>query len=78
MTDIQTNTNKLLSFVSQKFESDDLDNESLVQLIELCGMYLNLQTIPNYAKSNNITYNGAKKCRNVREIIGVKFVIDND
>jgi hypothetical protein len=72
------NTNKLLKFVAEKFEKDELDNESLVQLIELCGNYLNLQTIPEYAKNNNLSYNGVKKFRNIVEIFKVKFVIDND
>ena len=78
MTDIQINTSKLLSFVANKFEADELDNDSLIQLIEHCASYLNLMTIPKYAKAHNISYNGAKMCRNVTEIIGVKFVIDND
>ena len=54
------------------------DNKDLVQLIELAGDYLNLQTIPDYAKENNISYNGAKKCRNVIKLFNVKFIIDND
>jgi hypothetical protein len=42
------------------------------------GAYLNLQTISDYAKENNISYEGAKRFRRVEEIFGVKFVIDND
>jgi hypothetical protein len=57
---------------------NQLSNDSLVQIIELCGSYLNLQTISDYSKDNNISYNGVKKCRNIREIFNVKFVIDND
>ena len=71
------NTKKLLNFISQKFEGDELDNDSLVQIIELCGMYLNLQTISSYAKANNLSYNGAKNFRNVKTIFGGKFIIDN-
>lgn len=41
-------------------------------------MYLNLQTIPDYAKSNGKSYNGVKKFRNVVTIFNVKFVVDND
>lgn len=66
----------------EKFEKSIIDgkfsNESLVQFIELSAMYLNLQTIPNYCKSNKISYNGAKRYRTVKEIIGVKFIIDNE
>lgn len=50
----------------------------MVQLIELCGNYLNLKTIPDYAKENNISYNGVKKYRNVIRIFNIKFVIDNE
>lgn len=78
MTQRQINTGKLLDFISDKFEKDELDNESLVQIIEHCGGYLNLQTISDYAKRNNLSYNGVKKCRQVKELFGVKFVIDNE
>jgi hypothetical protein len=37
--------NKLLNFIAEKFENNELDNSDMVQIIELCGMYLNLQTI---------------------------------
>lgn len=77
-TEIEINTEKLLQFVSSNFKADKLDNSSLVQLIELAGSYLNLQTIPGYCKENNISYNGAKKFRNVVVLFGVKFIIDND
>lgn len=75
---IKLNTNKLLSFVEQKFINNELDNDSLVQLIELCGKYLNLQTIPDYAKDNNLSYNGVKNYRKIVTLFNVKFVVDND
>lgn len=75
---IRQNTDKLMAFVAQKFERGELDNESLVQLIELAGGYLNLSTIPNYCRSNRMSYNGAKKYRKVVVLFGVKFVIDNN
>ena len=53
-------------------------NEALVQLIELTGSFLNLSTITDYATQKGLTYNGVKKCRNIRPIFGVKFVIDNN
>lgn len=52
--------------------------EYLVQIIELAGNYLNLQTISDYAKEFGISYNGVKKTRNIKELFNVKFVIDND
>jgi hypothetical protein len=48
-----------------------------VQVIELCGMLLNLQTIPDYAKENNMSYNGVKKCRKIVPLFNINFVIDN-
>ena len=49
----------------------------LVQLFERLNQYTNLETISSYAKRNNMSYNGVKKCRNIIELFGVKFVYDN-
>ncbi|MFZ2486935.1 MAG: hypothetical protein WAZ19_02340 [Anaerolineae bacterium] len=54
-----------------------LSNDDLVNIIKTCGYYLNLRTISDYAKENNISYNGAKNFRNKVKLFGVKFVIDN-
>jgi hypothetical protein len=75
---ITENTTKLLKFTSEKFEKGELNNDSLVQLIELAGNYLNIESIPNYAKQNNLSYNGVKKFRTIVELFNIKFVIDND
>ena len=64
--------------LGQSIIDDKCSNDGLVQLIELAGDYLNLQTIPDYAKARKLSYNGVKKTRVIREIKGVKFVIDND
>lgn len=80
MLKTRENTNKLLKFISEKFVEGELDNESLVQIIELCGDYLNLKTISDYARAKGMNYNGAKKPtkqRRIKQIFGVKFVIDN-
>lgn len=75
---IQQNTDKLIDFVCRKFEAGELDNISLVELFKRTGMYLNLQTISDYARTNKMSYEGVKKCRKIEEIYGVKFVIEND
>lgn len=75
---IQDNTTKLIDFVTRKFESQELDNNSLVELFKRAGMYLNLQTVSDYAKTHNMSYEGVKKCRKIEVIFGVKFVIDNE
>jgi len=55
----------------------DDPNDFLVQIIELAGGYLNLQTIADYARGNGKTYNGVKKCREVITLFNTKFVVDN-
>jgi len=72
------NTDKTLNFISRKFETGQLNNSSLVQIIELCGTYLNVKSISDYAKENNLSYNGVKKCRNIEIIFNKKFVVDNE
>ena len=72
------NTSKLISFVAKNYEAGNLDNDSLVQLIELSVKYLNLKTIAQYAKTNKISYNGAKNHRKQIKISGIKFIANNE
>ena len=69
---------KILKNIYLGVENHDLSNNDLVQIIEQAGAFLNLQTISDYAKENKMSYNGAKKFRNVKKIFGVKFIIDNE
>ena len=69
---------KILNRLSELIETNQLNNADLVQIIEHVGGYLNLETISDYAKKNNISYNGVKKCRKTMTLFNVKFVIDND
>lgn len=75
---ISSNGQKLLSFLDEKMYDKSFNNEDLVQFIESVGKYLNLQTLPDYARDNKMSYNGVKKFREIKEILGVKFVIDNE
>lgn len=77
-TKIQDNTKNLMLFIADRFEKGDLGNDSMVQLIELCGAYINLRTIPQYARESGMSYNGAKKYRKKVELFGVKFIVDNE
>ena len=74
---ISSNGQKLLSFLDDKMYDGQFENYDLVQFIESIGKYLGLQTIPDYAKENNLSYNGVKKFREIKTILNVKFVIDN-
>ena len=69
---------KLCDFVTEKTMNGEFTNNDLVQLIEVAGAFLNLQTISDYAKAKNLSYNGVKHHRNVIEIFNTKFVIDNE
>ena len=75
---ISSNGEKLISFLDSKMYDGNFTNNDLVQFIESVGKYLGLQTLPDYAKENKMSYNGVKKFREVKDILGVKFVIDND
>ena len=74
MTEYERN---ILDRISQLVMKGKLSNEFLVQNIELAGGFLNLQTISDYAKANNLSYNGVKNHREVRNLFNVKFVVDN-
>ena len=69
--------NKIEEHLSLRIENGELTNDDLVQLIEHIGAYLNLQTIPDYAKEHKLSYNGVKKFRTIKTIFNTKFVIDN-
>jgi hypothetical protein len=75
MTDL---VDKILINIDKGLINNMLSNDDLVQIIEQCGMYLNLKTISNYAKYKGISYNGAKNYRTVVNIFDIKFIIDND
>jgi len=75
---IQEKTRDILNIISEHFESDQLNNDSLIQIIEHCGEYLNLMTRADYGRCHKKSYNGVKKFRKNIELFGTKFIIDND
>lgn len=64
---------KIEEYVYKTLQRNEID---LVQLFERLNTYANLETISNYAKRNNLSYNGVKKHRNIITLFGVKFVYD--
>lgn len=75
---ITTNGQKLLDFIDEKMCAGEFSHQDLVQFIEVVGKdYLNLKTIPDYAKENNKSYNGVKNHRKIITIFNTKFVLDN-
>ena len=71
---IQRHLSKIEEYVYKTLQRDEMD---LVQLFERLNSYANLQTISDYAKENNMSYNGVKKYRNIITLFGVKFVYDD-
>ena len=69
--------NYLYLEIQNSVQNNELNNKNLVQIIELCGAFLNLKTISSYAKYKNLSYNGVKKTRQIVNIFETKFVIDN-
>jgi hypothetical protein len=67
---------KSINKLGESIHNGNWSKDGMVQLIELCGLYLNIDTIPNYAKKTGISYNGVKKTRDIREIFNVKFVVE--
>ena len=52
-------------------------NDALVQFFELCGQYLNVCSLTEYAKQNRLSYNGAKKRKQTRNLNGIKYLVNN-
>lgn len=70
----QNSLNKL----GQTIHSGKWSNDGLVQLIELALTYLNPITLQQYAEKKGITYNGALKRNKHIEILGIKYILDNE
>lgn len=68
---------KLLEYITKVVMKDELENDALVQIIELCGEFLQLKSIQKCADDNGKSYNGIKKTRNVIELFNNKYIIDN-
>jgi hypothetical protein len=69
---------RALNKLGETLHENKWSNEGMVQLIELVSSYLNVETIQGYADRVGKTYNGIKKSKHTIEILGNKYVIDND
>lgn len=69
---------KALNKLGQSIQDGKWSNDGLVKLIKLIGDdFLNIKTIPRYAKFVGKSYPGVLKTKKVTEIFDVKFIIDN-
>lgn len=71
------NIKEIENLIEEKLFKNEISSTDLVQLFERLNSYTSLKTITQYAKDNKISYNGAKKCRKVVKLFGVKFIMDN-
>ena len=66
--------NKVEEYVFKVMAKGEMD---IVQLFERLAPYANLKTIADYARDNNLSYNGVKKHRRPVDLFGCKLVPDN-
>ena len=64
----------VLNRIEEMTYKGELSGECLVQIIKLCGQYLNLETISVCAKREGKSYNGILKTRKAVNLFGTKFV----
>ena len=78
MTQLTDKEKDTLKGLEKYICEEGVSNAFLVELFKLAGSYLNLQTISDYAREHNMSYEGVKKHRNIVKLFNIKFVIDND
>jgi len=75
LTEYESNS---IDKLAESIHNGKWSNDGLVELFKLIGDYCNLKTISDYAKENNMSYQGVKDHRRIETIFNTKFVIDND
>ena len=78
LKEIKVQKSELATRLEKHIFENDVPNSELIEIMNICGDYLNLKTRSQYARENNISYNGAKHHRNNVKINGVIFIVDND
>jgi hypothetical protein len=76
-------SDKIKLHLGDRVQNGELNNNEIIEILDSLASFLNLKTISDYAKAENITYNGVLKRieqNKVSEYIlfGVKFIIDNE
>ena len=69
----------VIESIERQIYEGSLSECDQLKLLNILCKYLNLQTITDYAKSEKISYNGAKKRKTESvEISGIKFIVNNE
>lgn len=75
------NTSKLeltKKFLYEKYESNELSSDDLIEIIILLFDLLNFKSISEYAKQHKKTYSGVERySKNIKQVNQFKFVKDN-
>lgn len=71
LTDKETS---ILSRLEELVFTGQISRHCMIQIVELLGDYLNLETVPNCARRESKSYNGVLKTRRPIKLFGVKFV----
>lgn len=69
---------KVSELLWKEASSGNVTNDELVEIIQLCADLLNLATPEKYAKDVGKSPQAIYKSGKCTEILGKKFVIDND
>ena len=70
--------NKIKASIDDAMMNDELSIDNLVELIKHLGAYGNVMSVKDYSNQNNITVQGVYNHRNVVDLWGFKFVVEND
>ena len=76
-------TKIIKAHLASRIQKDELPNDSIVEIIDLLGRYLNAETISDYSKREGISYNGTLQRIETGKLktftlFNVKLVIDNE
>jgi hypothetical protein len=70
--------NKIKASIDDAMYNNELSNDDIVELIKHVGAYGNIMSVKDYSDRNGITVQGVYNHRNVVNIWGFKFVVQND
>lgn len=73
-----SNLNEIKASIDDAMLNDELSNNNLVELIKHLGAYGNVKNVKDYSDKNGITVQGVYNHRNVVNLWGFKFVVEND
>lgn len=68
----------ILERLDELFYSGQISNDAVVSIMKQCEKQLQLKRVSEYARTKNISTQGARKFRAPINICGYAMIIDND